>query len=85
MDLETLSKGNAINRRLRDLEMARGLWEQITATACVELRQYVGDSCVANDLAGDVTVPAPVAAFRRACLDYIATEEAALRAQLAAL
>lgn len=79
MKIEALHRALEIQSQLERPEKARTEWEN--GMSCREALSWIGH----RPKAMPEQMPSPIAAFRRACLDHIATEEAALNAEMEAL
>lgn len=76
MKLEQLKRGNEIQSRLRHIEETKKRWED---ERIANLADYLGILQMPDPM------PAPISAFKRACMDALATEEAMLRAEFDSL
>lgn len=81
MKVETMKRALAIQQRLHELEQARAYWD---ADRCGMYSFCEALAMHSRDIKPDA-LPAPLARFKRECLDAIASEEAALRAEFDAL
>ena len=81
MKIETMKRAQHIQHRLRELKTAREYWEH--PGVLHELSVYMAFNGWEANRA--TALPAPIERFKRECLDAIATEEAALRAEFDAL
>lgn len=80
MKIEALERGRRIQGRLKQLQETRGLWED--AGHLHALESFLG--MWGTEIKPDA-LPVAIARFKPECLDAIATEEAALRAEFDAL
>jgi hypothetical protein len=87
--LETLKRAKVIEALLREIELARQRWrDECENNGFHTLAPFIGGSNYYAPSVLDVAsnpIPAPLLRFRDACLDVLATQEAALRAELEAL
>lgn len=88
MTPEAYNRARQIQRRLAVLEGARLAWDDHAATGFAQLCALLGEDGLV--MCGDAPKPgsvaaAPVMRFRSSCLDWIATKEAALKAEMEAL
>lgn len=84
MNIETMKRAQAIQRRLGRLQEARERWTY--PSVLMDLGVYMAHTEESGAAWSSIqAIPVPIERFKRECLDVIATEEAALRAEFDAL